>query len=352
MAQTDLLSELRYAFPWMGEMGLSPEWLQQLVATAATPEEVILKLRQEPSYRRRFPGLFREDGSIRMSEAEYLSTENSYRQLLRQFGFNDEEYSTPSSLKGFFDSEVDANELSERLTVYQNVRDSAQPVKDAFYVYAGLDVSTDDLFEAAVNKDFAAELQNAYRERLTSGFDYQTFIDRVTTVAGQRAAQLVSRDDNTLTINNVPTDPGLARQVLDVLYSTGGADGRQLSLQELLASYEEALIGAAAGSAGLGIPTKDRVAQIRAAGIERAAAQQAYAEFARQRGSLSASSVRLGQGAIDRTRFENAAFFGSADDTRALEMASAAERAAGEGGGSFRFDQDRSGRLYQRGLTS
>lgn len=349
----DLLTDLKFMFPWFEQLGLSPQWLQGLVADVATPEEMILKLRQEPTYKRRFPALFREDGSLRMSEAEYLQREQDYRTVLRQGGFDDREYSTPSSLKGIFESEQDPNELHERVQTYAKIRDAGQSTKDAFYVYAGLDISTDDLFEATINKDVAAELQNAYRERVAAGFDYTTFIDRVATVAGRRAAELVSRSDNTLTIQNLPTDPGLAKQVIDVLYSTGNVVGGQtLSLDELLASYEEALLGAAAGNAGLGIPTKDRVAQIRAAGIDRARAQQAYTQFGQQQGSLQGAAQRHGLGPIDRSTLEDAAFFGRADAARALQTAAAAEQAAGQSGGTFRFDQNASGHLFQRGLTS
>jgi hypothetical protein len=345
----DLVSQLRFLFPWFDEIGMSPEWFQELAATSSTPEEVVLRLRQEPAYRRRFPGLWREDGSLRMSEAEYLQSEKNKRQLLRQYGFNEADYDTPSKLAGFFEAEVDDNELQERLDTYARLRDGSQAVRDAFYVYAGLDVSVDDLFEATVNKDFEAQLSGAYRERLAAGFDYETFITRATERAGARVAELVSRQDNTLTIQNIPSDPAVSRQILDVLYSTGNTGGQTLSLQELLASYEEAVIGAAAAGAGLGIPTKDRVAQIRAAGIERARAQQAYLEFGRRAGSLGAAGQRIGED-VNRTRFEDAAFFGSASATRALEMASAAEKAAGAAGGSFRFGESRSGALFQRGL--
>jgi hypothetical protein len=347
---TDLISQLRFMFPWFDQIGMSPEWFQELAAQSSTPEEVVLRLRQEPNYRRRFPGLWREDGSLRMSEAEYLQSEQNKRQLLRQYGFDEKDYDTPSKLAGFFEAEVDDNELQERLDTYARLRDGSQAVRDSFYVYAGLDVSVDDLFEATVNKDFEAQLTGAYRERLAAGFDYETFITRATEVAGARVAELVSRDDNMLTIKNMPNDPAVARQILDVLYSTGEPGAGTLSLQELLAAYEEAVIGAAASNAGLGIPTKDRVAQIRAAGIERARAQQAYLEFGRRAGSLSGAAQRTGQGAIDRSRFEDAAFFGNASATRALETAAAAETAAGASGGSFRFGESRSGSLFQRGL--
>lgn len=350
--QQSLLAELRMLFPWMDELGLDVAFFQNLVAESASPEEMVIRIRQEPNYRKRFPGLWRPDGSIRMTEAEYLQTEKSYRQLLRQSGIDENLYKNPSDLQGLFESEQDPNELARRLEVYRNVRDAGQGVRDAFFAYAGIDLTVDDLFEAVVDKDVGARLAGEYNEKVQAGFDYTTFMDRVTTLAQRRASDLVSRTDNVLTIRDVPSDPGLSRQILDLLYTSGeGVASNPLSLEELLASYEEALLGAAAQGAGLGIPTKERIAQIRAAGIDRARAQQAYLEFGRQAGTLSGASQRAGMGAIDRSRFEDAAFLGDGSASRALDTAQAIERAAGRSGGSFRFAESPGGGLIQRGLT-
>lgn len=350
---TRILDELRGMFPWLSDIGIDPKWFQEVAAeTGGNADAALVRFRELPQYRQRFPGLWRKDGSLRMNEAQYIATENSYRTLLRQSGISDDQFKQPGDLLGLFESEIDPNELSQRLGIWRNVKAASQPVKDAFYVYAGIDLSDDDLFEAAIDPRMASRISGAYVENVSGqNFNYEQFIDRVTEVAGQRAARLVQMSDNTLTVNT--HDPGRARQVLDLLYTDGGSGTSQpVNLEELLASYEEALLGAAASNAGLEIPTKERVGELRIAGVQRAQAQQAYLQYALQGGGLSAASERIGRGRIDQTSFENAVFFGRADEARSLRDATLAEEAAGERQGQFRFDQDQTGRFVQRGMTT
>ena len=350
---TRFLDELTALFPWIGQIGVDPQWFQEVAAeTGGNPDAALVRFRQLPQYKARFPGLWRSDGSLRMNEGEYLATEDAYRQLLRQSGFDESTYRDPADLAPLFESEQDPNELGQRLDVYRRVRDGSQAVRDAFYVYAGLDLSVDDLFEATVNKDVAAQISNEYVERVSGqNFDYETFINRVTEVAGRRAAELVTTDGNSVTIRQVQQNPELTRQIIDVLYNTPDTEGAQaLSLEELLATFEEAVLGAAATSAGLAIPTKERIAELRVAGVQRAQAQQAYLEYSIRGGSLSAASERARLGEIDQSRFEEGVFLGSGDAMRALQTADAYERAVGVSGGGFRFQQTSTGRFAQAGL--
>lgn len=128
------LADLEVRYPWMKQMGISTSWFQEAAATSSGADEIVSKIRQTPQYKARFPGLYRKDGSMLMNEAQYLQTEASYRGLLRQYGFNVDEYATPASLMGFFDSEMDGNELQSRLQTYTTIKQSSQATKDAFYV--------------------------------------------------------------------------------------------------------------------------------------------------------------------------------------------------------------------------
>lgn len=346
---TLVFDELRALFPWLDQIGVDPKWFQQVaVDTFGNPDAALVKFRQLPQYKQRFPGLWRQDGSLRMNESEYLRTEDQYRTILRQAGFDESLYKNPSDLAPFFESEQAPDELNQRVEVYQRVRDASQPVRDAFYVYAGMDVSVDDLFEATVDENMAARLSGEYVQRISSqSFNYETFINRVTEVAGRRAADLVSKNGDIITVQH---DPELTRTVMDLLYTSGVQGAQPLALDELLAAYEEAVLGATATAAGLSIPTKERIAALREAGIQRAQAQRAYLEFARSGGSLSGGAQRAGLGAIDQNRFERGVFLGDGSATQALQTGAAYEQAAGVGGGQFRFDQNRYGRLYQRGF--
>ena len=352
---TRIWDQLRAQFPWIDQIGIDPQWFQEVAAeTGGNADAVLVRFRQLPQYRARFAGMWRQDGSLRMNEAQYLQTENDYRQLLRQYGYSEDAYAKPEDLVGLFEGEIDPNELGDRLEIQRNIQDAGQSVRDAFYVYAGLDISDDDLFAAIVDPNLGLQLQREYAERVAAeNFDYQTFLQRAAEVAPRRAAKLAARADNPVTFDQLKQQaPGLVRKILDVLYTNGGTEvDASLSLEELMSSYEEALLGAAASNAGLELPTRERIAEIRLAGIERAQAQAAYLQFAQYGGSLSGAAQRIGGGPIDQQRFEDAAFFGDGSAQQALAQAAAYEQAAGQTQGRFRFDQDRTGRFTQLGLS-
>lgn len=349
-----LLQELKAAFPWLDQLGFSPEFFQNLVAEAASPDEVIVKLRATPQYRQRFPGLWREDGSIRMTEAQYLSTETNYRQVLKQFGY-DADYSSVSSLKGFFDSDMDPNELQQRLDTYKQIDVGSQQQKDAFYVYAGVRVSTDDLYEATVDPGKRDALAAKYNDGVAkSSLDYGTWIARATELGLERVtgtlAQLQQQGATTGTaIQQVlRSDPTFAQQMMDQLYQAGG--GPTLSLSELLSSFQLAVVGSAASGAGLSLPTKERAQQIVAAGVDRAKAMDTYSQFG-QYGTLYREAVRrAGGGSFDQTDFEDAAFLGDAADQGRLAVGLAREESAGKQAGGFQVGQDNLGRFQQTGF--
>jgi hypothetical protein len=353
-------NEIKVLFPWIEQLGFTPEWFQELAATSASGEQVLAQLRQAPQYKQRFPGLWRTDGSLRMNEAQYLATESNYRQLLRQYGFNENDYASPVSLVGFFEGEIDPNELKDRLDVYKQVQDGGQSTRDAFYVYAGLNVTNDDLFEAIVDPAAGQRLTDEYNRRIASGqFDYTTWITRATEVGLERVAQTLGDLSKTGAVTGdvvqtiLRTDPGFARQIMDALYTGGSGQVNQaqpLDLQELLSAFEYAAIGAAASNSGLELPTLERVAEIRAAGVDRARASQAYLEYGQNRGIYSGAIGRSRGDRFTQGQFEQAAFLNDAQQASDLRSAMAAEEAAGNARSAFRFDQDRTGRLFQRGL--
>lgn len=352
-----LVDDLRTMFPWLDQMGLDPTYFQNLTATAASADEVIAQLRQAPQYKARFPGLWRKDGSLRMNEAQYIAREQDYRTVLRQHGY-DAQYADAQSLVGFYDNEVDPNELKDRLTTYRAIQESAPAVKDTFYVYAGLNVTDDDLYQAAVDPAAAQRLQDEYNARTAaSTFDYQTWITRATERGLQRVAETLGqlRTNGALTGSAVQSitrvDPAFARTVMDAIYTNGGqATTQPIALTELLSAFEYAAIGAAAKNAGLELPTKDRVAMIRQAGIDRARATSAYTQYGQQSSAIDDAVRRVSGTGFDQTQFEDASFMGDAKQAGRLNAGLAREQAAGQGSGQFGFERARGGKITQQGL--
>jgi hypothetical protein len=357
--QSDLLTELRSMFPWLDQVGLSPEFFQGLVAESASADEVIVKLRQQPQYKSRFSGMWRQDGSMRMNEAQYLARENDYRTLLRQYGY-ESSYRDPSSLVGFFDAEMDPNELRDRLATYRQVQESGAAIKDTFYVYAGIDLTDEQLYQAVVDPAAAQNLTDQYNQRVASStFDYQTWITRATERGLQRVSDTLGslQRSGALTGQAVQTvlrtDPNFARTIMDAIYTNAGQSAESLNLADLMSSFEYAAIGAAARNAGFELPTKERVAMIRAAGVDRAKAQAGYTQLAGLGASRVDDAVRRATGGrFSQQDFEDAAFLGNGQAQSAMQAGMAREDAAGQSGGGFNPSLDKRGRIVQGGMKA
>lgn len=371
------ISRMTGLFPWIDQLGLGFSWFQELAARSVGPEQVVAELRLTDQWKERFPGIRRGDGSLRMNESQYFQVETSYRRLLQQYGMNMEQYSTPVSLRSFFDAEMDANELGERLNVYNDLRYNSRNIRDAFYVYAGLRVSVDDLYAATVDPAARTRLAADYnRLAMSSDANYETFITRATQVAMERVAEDLAEINGSemtpLQAQQVlQTDPQFARQVMDALYTGGTGDptvndleqdgeegggagqpGRGfMPLEELLAAFEYAALGAAALGASLELPSLDRIRAIRDAGVDRTTALRRYQEFAANQGNFRASLMRVRGTDFTQDDYERALFLGDPTAMRDFRQAQSADEAAGRSVGGFRFDQNRSGDLFQRGLN-
>ncbi len=352
-----LIADLKHLFPWLTNVGFTTEFFQELVAGSASDAEMLAKIRNAPEYKKRFPALWRSDGSMRMNEAQYVAQEASYRNLLNQFGFADKyDQANPASLIGFFDSDIAPDELRDRLGVYQQVRDGGQAQKDAFYVYGGMSLTDDDLYAAVIDPAARQKLFDEYNQRVAStAFDYTTWITRATEVGLSRVAQTLGSLKTTGALTGTAvqailrTDPTFARTIMDALYTGGGASTPTLNLSELLSTFEYAAIGAAASNAGLTLPTKARIMEIRSAGIDRARATSVYSQYGSNRGLYDSIVRRSGGGEFGQEDFESAAFLGDAAEQARLATGIAREDAAGQQQGAFRFSESSSGRLAQRG---
>lgn len=363
---TNLYADLQAQFPWLSQFNVTPQRLQQLVATSAGASELLTKLRNEPTVRQRFAGMYRQDGSLRFaSEAEFLNWEAQIRTLLRQAGVNvDIEYASPTSLIGFAEADLAPDEVRDRLQVWNAVKASGDRAREVFYTYAELSPSDDDLFEALVDPAREQELFNAYNASVaakSSGPNaWANWITRATQAGLNRAAKVLT-DAQTqgatygaMIQRVLEVDPAFAREIMAAIYTGGDpTPGRagSLNLTELLDAFEFMAVGAIAQEAGLTLPTKERLREIRAAGVDRARAIEGYQLFGARQAELSAAVERARGTAFGVRQFEEATFFGDVESRRLLEAGEAYMAAAGRDVGSFRFTEDR-GRIRQLGFTN
>jgi hypothetical protein len=140
---------------------------------------------------------------------------------------------------------------------------------------------------------------------------------------------------------------------MDSLYTGGDPDaGDFLDLTSMLDAYEFMAVGAAAVGAGLELPGRERLAEIRAAGIERAQAVDAYQQFGLNKDRLSAAVQRSRGSTFTQAEFENATFFGDLEARREQEAGEAYARGAGRGSGQFSFGRGKRGQFVQAGLST
>lgn len=358
MAGAATLLEL---FPWLSQVGITLPQLQQWVIDyAGNAEAIVAESRKSEGWKVRFAGNRRPDGTLRMSEANYIAREGDYRVLLRQYARPDYEYNDPSDFTAFFEQELDPNEVKDRFETYEAVRRGSQDIKDTFYVYAGMRLSDDDLYSAMVNPTDRQKLADEYNARVAkSPLDYATWITRATEAGLERVtATLAELQQNGVVTGDAitrltQTDPTFARTIADALYHGGSpGEGPFLSLTELMHSFQYALIGGAATAVGLNAPSKERVEALRQAGITRARALEGYASFANNKNLL--------EGMVQRARlanqfsqedFEKAVFLQSGTEADLLARAQGFEKSLGQSGGSAGLALNGQ-QLAQRGLRA
>lgn len=349
------------AYPWLVDIGITVEQIQEWIIEGYEGETLVNVVRQTPQHRARFPFMRSADGTLRMNEAQYLARENDYRQVLSRNGIDVREYRAPATFAGFFEAELDPNELEQRLSFYGQLRRGSANTRDAFYVYAGMRVSVDDIYEAIVDPTKREALVNEYEVRVAKNpLDYQTWITRATEAGLERVTsdlielrnQGVAVDDALARIRQL--DPAFATQIMDVLLHGGdvSGNGRLLNLDELVHAFEYAMIGSAATESGLVLPEKERIEAIRQAGIERSEALRAYSEYSMERNLLAGAvqRARVSQQVFDQDQFERAVFLRQGEAAQLMEQGQRHEEALSKAGGGFGFTQDEAGRVRQEGL--
>ncbi|HEX7099351.1 MAG TPA: hypothetical protein VF377_08910 [Acidimicrobiia bacterium] len=332
-----LLDSIRQTFPWMQILGLE-DFIVNLVREGATTEEILAKVRQTQQYKARFPGLVRADGTRRFAtEAEYLAEEEKYREVLRKYNMWDPNQDSPFDYLAFLDSGISPEQLDQRLTLYRALERGSQDVRDAFYVYAGMRITVDDLFQAVVSPEFRQRMISTYDEAVAKQkLDYETFITRATERGLERVAETL-RQMQTLglvtgaAVSQVMNlDPDFAREMMGALFQTTGPDTRTLSVDELLAAYEYALIGSAATEAGFELPTRERLEEFRSMGVDRARALRGYRLAALREAGLASMAERFNFGDVTQVLLERAFVANeagaSADVTRLFQQESALGR--------------------------
>lgn len=352
------VAEIQALFPWMATIpGLIDQVRQWAAQPDATTDSLVADIRNSPQYKAALPGIFDDKGAMRMDESTYFSTRDQYKQLLQQYTRGTQEYDDPQDFAAFFENDMQPSDLAQRLQTYQSIEQGSAAVKSAFYVYAGVTPTDDDLYQAAVNPTAKQKLIDEYNQRVSlQPLDYQTWITRATQAGLNMVSQSLTNlqkqgldtGDALTSIRNL--DPDFAKQIADSLYHGGSATGPFLSLQQLLSSFQYAVIGGAASQSGLELPTQARLDALRTAGVTQDKAAQGYAYIAENQGQLQGALDRMNSGRQFSTQdYEKALFLSSAPEENLLTQAQAGDKALTQEGGGAATSQQQ-GRVAQQGL--
>lgn len=99
--------------------GLAPAQFQRIIDRAIrrrwTPEEFEARVYLSKPFRRKFPGIFRDDGSLRMSVDQYRQMSDAYKKIAGDFGVQVDDARIGRLIAG----QVSPDEWNERAQVYR-----------------------------------------------------------------------------------------------------------------------------------------------------------------------------------------------------------------------------------------
>ena len=153
--------ELKALYPWMtdGLLNILLDGEGGYVETGKM-NVALASMRASEEYAKTFPGIAREDGTLRMTESEYYETIDVMKDTLRDYNLNPEVFQ--NDIVSAISGDVSAKEFAERLQFgYSQVVNNIPQVKEVYFREYGLDLSDEALFAMFVSPDIAdSVLQN------------------------------------------------------------------------------------------------------------------------------------------------------------------------------------------------
>jgi hypothetical protein len=354
------LSYIRGLYPWLATLGVTDADLLRITSLDLPPAGIVAEIRNLPAYLEATRGLRNPDGSMRADEATYFREREAVRLTLQTYGRQGYEYDAPEDFESIFDSmgiSDAASQLEQRFQAWDNVMRGGEDLREAAYVYAGIQMTDGDLYEIMVNPTRNQQFVDEYNAAAAAmPLDYDAWLGRATQAGLDRVVRRLEdlRGTGAVTdqaINQVrDLDPQFAAQMISSLYN-GGENARFLSLPELMRTVEYAMIGSAATASGFELPDAERVEQFRQAGIDRQRALEGYEVMATQGNRLNSAAMRANIGTFNQTDLENAIFLRQGQTSGLMQRAEAFDEALGFQAGSARAAiSQRTGLVEQTGL--
>lgn len=119
-ADTPAKAQLKLALDAWG-LGSLVDWAWGQLTSGASQEQVLLSLRDQPTYKQRFAGneVRAQQGLPPLSEAQYLAYEGQARQMMRAAGLPADLFDSPTDFATYIGKDVSVSELASRVQIAQ-----------------------------------------------------------------------------------------------------------------------------------------------------------------------------------------------------------------------------------------
>lgn len=133
--------------------GLRPQEFGNLIDKAVrngwSPEHFESQVYQTPAFKRAFPGIFRGDGSLRMSPSEYRDMSDLYKELAQRYGLYGE--LGKGRIGKLIKGNVSPQELEDRFTAIARMKEYGTAFK-TFEKLAGVNLNDKKIYEFIMGK--------------------------------------------------------------------------------------------------------------------------------------------------------------------------------------------------------
>ena len=135
--------EVKVLYPFLPD-GLVDLFVEKYIDFDKNINLALNAVRADANYDNYFPGNKRADGSVRLSEAEYGSVVDSYKDDLRKFGINPDLFT--NNFQQLIEGDVSPTEFQSRLnTVYSGIEQNIPEVKEYYATNFGIDLSDESI---------------------------------------------------------------------------------------------------------------------------------------------------------------------------------------------------------------
>ena len=196
-------------------------------------------VRSGDAYAAAFPGIRREDGSLRMTEIQYLELKDSMKDQLRNYNLNPDIFA--DEIVQAIEGDVNIEEFSARLEFgYNELMNNKDLVLEIYKENHGLDLTEEALFAMFISPDIStAVLENdiLVSQILAEAEIAGTTVGMTTAekfvkadIAQRDAAQIFQRTEQLSGLTGVAAGAGFDLTEEDIATSIAGLSGQQLSL--------------------------------------------------------------------------------------------------------------------------